>query len=178
MLCNSTVQDPVACPEGHLYCRACVLESLLAQKKLIRQHLEQVDTRQQQEEQDKVRVKQEARERVLRDFERTQSALAGGSSATRPQPAGQSADSAKISTADKEAEDGQSSIAHLAADGLIGKLTNLCLSLLPGRGVKRKFGFDLDAVSKLAEEAEEAAMIKIEKEQAESRKAKLPAFWL
>jgi nitric oxide synthase-interacting protein len=46
------------------------------------------------------------------------------------------------------------------------------------RGTKRKFGFDLDAVSKLAVEAEEAAMAKIEKEQAESRKAKLPAFWL
>lgn len=61
-------------------------------------------------------------------------------------------------------------------------LTVACLSILPcrspGRGTKRKFGFDLDAVSKLAEEAEEAAMVKIEREQAESRKAKLPAFWL
>lgn len=51
-------------------------------------------------------------------------------------------------------------------------------SLRPDRGLKRKFGFDLDAVSKLAEDAEDAAMVKIEKEQAEARKAKLPAFWL
>lgn len=53
-----------------------------------------------------------------------------------------------------------------------------CLGTETARGLKRKFGFDLDAVTKLAEEAEDAAMAKIEKEQAEARKAKLPAFWL
>lgn len=46
------------------------------------------------------------------------------------------------------------------------------------RGTKRKFEFDEDMIEKLAKEAEEAAMRAIEQEQAEARRAKLPAFWL
>lgn len=108
MLCNSTVQDPVACPDGHLYCRACILESLLAQKKLIKQHIEQVDKREQEDEQERIRVKAEARERVLRDFERTQSALAGGAQTARDRPQAGSTASAKDTSADdKDAEDGK-----------------------------------------------------------------------
>ncbi|KAF5363439.1 hypothetical protein D9756_000835 [Leucocoprinus leucothites] len=47
-----------------------------------------------------------------------------------------------------------------------------------GRGTKRKFEFDTSAVERLQREAEEAAMRRIEKEQAESLKSKLPDFWL
>ncbi|KAH6891791.1 hypothetical protein BKA70DRAFT_1162530 [Coprinopsis sp. MPI-PUGE-AT-0042] len=46
------------------------------------------------------------------------------------------------------------------------------------RGLKRKFEFDPNAVEDLAKEAEEAALIQIEKEQAAALKAKLPDFWL
>lgn len=46
------------------------------------------------------------------------------------------------------------------------------------RGTKRKFDFDQDEVDTLARKAEEVALRQIEKEQAESRRAKLPAFWL
>jgi hypothetical protein len=110
-LCNSRVQDPVACPEGHLYCRSCVLESLLSQKKLIKQHLEQVDKRQQEDEDEKARAKQEARERVLKDFERTQSALASGPLRDRPVGQPSSTESAKNESTDKDADDGTFRIA-------------------------------------------------------------------
>jgi len=46
------------------------------------------------------------------------------------------------------------------------------------RGLKRKFDFDQGEVEVLTREAEEAALRQIEKEQVESRRAKLPAFWL
>jgi nitric oxide synthase-interacting protein len=46
------------------------------------------------------------------------------------------------------------------------------------RGTKRKFAFDSSAVENLAEEAEEAALLQIEREQAEALRAKLPDFWL
>ncbi|KAF5313440.1 hypothetical protein D9611_008658 [Ephemerocybe angulata] len=46
------------------------------------------------------------------------------------------------------------------------------------RGLKRKFEFDASNVESLAEEAEEAAVRQMEKEQALSLKHKLPDFWL
>jgi len=46
------------------------------------------------------------------------------------------------------------------------------------RGTKRKFAFDSSAVEDLAQEAEEAALLQIEREQAEALRAKFPDFWL
>jgi nitric oxide synthase-interacting protein len=46
------------------------------------------------------------------------------------------------------------------------------------RGTKRKFAFDSSTVENLAQEAEEAALRQIEREQAEALRAKLPDFWL
>ncbi|KIP10751.1 hypothetical protein PHLGIDRAFT_22037 [Phlebiopsis gigantea 11061_1 CR5-6] len=46
------------------------------------------------------------------------------------------------------------------------------------RGTKRKFEFDSTTVDKLAEEAEQAALEQIEREQAQELKHKLPDFWL
>lgn len=48
----------------------------------------------------------------------------------------------------------------------------------PARGTKRKFEFDSSTVENLAQEAEEAALKQIEREQAEALKHKLPDFWL
>jgi hypothetical protein len=47
-----------------------------------------------------------------------------------------------------------------------------------GRGTKRKFDFDVEAVGRLATAAEDAALAVLAKEHADSRVAKLPAFWL
>jgi hypothetical protein len=46
------------------------------------------------------------------------------------------------------------------------------------RGTKRKFAFDSSVVETLAKEAEESAVIQIEKDQAAALKHKLPDFWL
>jgi nitric oxide synthase-interacting protein len=51
-------------------------------------------------------------------------------------------------------------------------------SLLSGRGTKRKFAFDSTAAEKVAQEAEEAALRQIEREQAAALRSKLPDFWL
>ena len=50
--------------------------------------------------------------------------------------------------------------------------------LLSGRGTKRKFAFDSTAAEKVAQEAEEAALRQIEREQAAALRSKLPDFWL
>ena len=46
------------------------------------------------------------------------------------------------------------------------------------RGKKRKFEFDTTEVERLTHEAEEDALLQLEKEQAEALRAKLPDFWL
>ena len=46
------------------------------------------------------------------------------------------------------------------------------------RGTKRKFVFDSSMMETLAKEAEESALIQIEKDQAAALKHKLPDFWL
>ena len=35
-LCLQTAVDPVTCEEGHIFCRKCIMENLLAQKKAIK----------------------------------------------------------------------------------------------------------------------------------------------
>lgn len=54
----------------------------------------------------------------------------------------------------------------------------LILDEFEARGIKRKFAFDASTVENLAREAEEAALIQIEREQAEALRHKLPDFWL
>jgi nitric oxide synthase-interacting protein len=49
---------------------------------------------------------------------------------------------------------------------------------LSGRGIKRKFAFDSTAAEKVVQEAEEAALRQIEREQAAALRSKLPDFWL
>ena len=47
-----------------------------------------------------------------------------------------------------------------------------------GHGKKRKFEFDTTEVERLTRDAEEDALLRLEKEQAEALRAKLPDFWL
>jgi len=135
-LCLQRARDPVACQDGHLFCKECAYTDLLAQKKDIKRQKERLEALKKEAEQEKARAKEAARERVLADFEKGQLGLTAVSSVT-------------------------TSGAELA-----------------GRGTKRKFAFDSTAAEKLAQEAEEAALRQIEREQAAALRSKLPDFWL
>ncbi|KAF9449878.1 hypothetical protein P691DRAFT_811443 [Macrolepiota fuliginosa MF-IS2] len=138
-LCLNPAREPLACDEGHLFCKECVYTDLLTQKKDIKRQKERLETWKRESEGEKTRAREAARERVLLEFEKSQLGLAA-----RPTDIG-----TKGGTSTEE-----------------------------GRGMKRKFEFDAPAVEQLQREAEEAAMRKIEKEQAEALKNKLPDFWL
>ncbi|KAH9171843.1 hypothetical protein EDB89DRAFT_1968987 [Lactarius sanguifluus] len=135
-LCLQRARDPVACQEGHLFCKECAYTDLLTQKKDIKRQKERLDALKKEAEQEKAKAKEAARERVLSEFEKGQLGLAAVASVT---------------TSGTDA---------------------------PGRGTKRKFAFDSTAAEKLAEEAEEAALRQIEREQAAALRSKLPDFWL
>ncbi|KAF9011727.1 hypothetical protein BDQ17DRAFT_1387344 [Cyathus striatus] len=139
-LCLNRARDPVACHEGHLFCKECVYTDLLTQKKDIKKQKDKLDQLKKEAEEEKARAREAARERVLLEFEKGQLKLA-----SRP----------TIEFNSKTAS-----------------------ALDEPRGTKRKFEFDVSAVENLAQEAEEAALRQIEKEQAEALKHKLPDFWL
>ncbi len=106
---------------------------------------------------EKERARQAARERVILEFEKGQLGLAAVST-TGTTSAGESK------------EDGESLVVSCCHSGP----TTMRL----GRGTKRKFAFDSSKVENLAQEAEEAALQQIEREQAAALRNKLPDFWL
>jgi nitric oxide synthase-interacting protein len=133
-LCLSTVNDPVACSNGHIYCRECAISNLITQKAGIETQRREMERWEHNEALQREEARARARERVVKDFEK---ATGLGSITGR-----------------REAEDHRKE---------------------RGDGV---FAFDQGAVEKMAREAEEKAMVVIEAEQTEARKAKLAAFWL
>ncbi|WVR06248.1 hypothetical protein IAU60_003278 [Kwoniella sp. DSM 27419] len=135
-LCLSRVDDPVACSQGHLYCRLCCISDLVAQKAGIEAKKREMDRWEESERAEREDAKVKARERVVADFEKGMGL--GGPTAKR------------IAIGENK----------------------------PERDASAKFELDSSVVDKVAAEAEEKAMKVIEAEQAESRKAKLAAFWL
>ncbi|KAI9464147.1 hypothetical protein BJY52DRAFT_1251965 [Lactarius psammicola] len=138
-LCLQRARDPVACQEGHLFCKECAYTDLLAQKKDIKRQKERLEALKKEAEQEKAKAKEAARERVLAEFEKGQLGLAA---------------IASVTTSSTDA---------------------------PGNGGVEPSGnspFDSSAAEKMAQEAEEAALRQIEREQAAALRSKLPDFWL
>jgi nitric oxide synthase-interacting protein len=131
----------------------------VVQKKDIKRQKERLEALKKEAEQEKARAKEAARERVLADFEKGQLALAAV-------PA--------VTTSGTEAT---GNVVHITFPFLYDLLSFYNL-LLSGRGIKRKFAFDATAAEKVAQEAEEAALRQIEREQAAALRSKLPDFWL
>lgn len=89
-LCLQRARDPVACQEGHLFCKECAYTDLrefwdrhsavfpccqtrsVAQKKDIRRQKGRLDALKKGAELEKLKAKEAARERVLADFEKGQ----------------------------------------------------------------------------------------------------------
>jgi nitric oxide synthase-interacting protein len=76
-LCLLPARDPVACPQGDLFCRECAISNLIAQRKEIAR-LEREWEKQKLEEDDaKVIEEEEEKDRAVKDFERIQMGFAG-----------------------------------------------------------------------------------------------------
>ena len=122
--------------------------TVISQKAQIKSHQESLTQFAISEEQDRQKAMEEARARVLKDFEKglgLGKAGSGGANAAR-----------KNETLESQAEQDASDSA---------------------RGTKRKFEFDQGAVERLAKEAEDAALATIEKEQVRSA-LPFPSFWV
>ncbi|KAJ4477747.1 hypothetical protein C8J55DRAFT_536456 [Lentinula edodes] len=74
-LCLNRAREPLACNEGHLFCKECVYTDLLTQKKDIKRQKEKLETMRREIEEEKAKAKLAARERVLKEFEKGQLGL-------------------------------------------------------------------------------------------------------
>ncbi|KAG9086966.1 hypothetical protein FS749_003253 [Ceratobasidium sp. UAMH 11750] len=151
-LCLQQAREPVACEQGHIYCKECIYSDLLSQKKEIKRFKTKLEELAREEEAEKARAVQAARDRVLKDFERGQLGLA---SRKEPQTATNGKEKEKEKTNGDQAPRGTKRLASEA------------------------FEFDHAHADELARRAEEAALKQLEIEQREARKSKLPsAYWL
>lgn len=147
-LCLLRARDPRTCSEGHLYCHECILANLLSQKKDIKRQSLLLERMRAESEAEMAAARAAARDRVLREFESTQSSLADASAA------------AATATRDAKPANGD--------DGARAAL----------RGTKRSFQLDEDEIERLTNQATDEALRKTTHEMAEARKAKLPNYWL
>ncbi|KAF9485672.1 hypothetical protein BDN70DRAFT_847580 [Pholiota conissans] len=160
-LCLNRAREPLVCQEGHLFCKECVYTDLLTQKTNIKRQKAKLEALKKEAEEERTRAREAARERVLQDFERGQLGL-GGSSALGSgvgSKAGDIKNSGKESTT-PESDEKTGSKRKQPSDS------------------SSSFKFSSSTVSELQEKAEQAALKKLEEEQAERMKAKLPDFWL
>ncbi|KAF9209484.1 hypothetical protein BGZ49_004075 [Haplosporangium sp. Z 27] len=71
-LCLQTARDPVCCPEGHLSCKECIYENILAQKQEIERQAKLYTLQQQQELQEQSMKEELAQQIILKEFEKSQ----------------------------------------------------------------------------------------------------------
>lgn len=151
-LCLSTAVSPMACREGHLFCKECILTNLLKQKDDIREHQLALKQLAVEQENERERARERARERVVRDFERGYRGDGSGKAGSSSSSIGEGVSAGVKRKASDEGDVVVSGASSLAS--------------LP------------EKARRVAQEAEDKAQAAIEEEQRLSRLKKLPAFWL
>lgn len=71
-LCLESAVDPVACPDGDIFCRECALNNILAQKKDIKRLDKAREHEDREAAESKTRQDEEAQARAVKEFELTQ----------------------------------------------------------------------------------------------------------
>jgi len=71
-LCLQRAREPICCTQGHLYCKECILENILAQKKEILRQQKILEAKAKDEEEEVKRKVELAKEAVIQEFERQQ----------------------------------------------------------------------------------------------------------
>eukprot|EP01119_Soliformovum_irregulare_P021807 TRINITY_DN7332_c0_g2_i1.p1 TRINITY_DN7332_c0_g2~~TRINITY_DN7332_c0_g2_i1.p1 ORF type:complete len:276 (-),score=47.18 TRINITY_DN7332_c0_g2_i1:140-967(-) len=69
-LCIHPVIEPVSCPEGHIFCKECIYQSLLSQKKEIARQMERWEETERKNQIDKERQEVDQKEKEKAEFEK------------------------------------------------------------------------------------------------------------
>ncbi|KAF9938198.1 hypothetical protein BGZ67_000403 [Mortierella alpina] len=148
-LCLQTARDPVCCPEGHISCKECIYENILAQKQEIQRQAEQVAMQQAQEQKEQELKEELAQQVILSEFEKSQMGVLSKTATLR---------------------------GKLSADITIPDLP-LSSTDQPKDSKKRPFELDGAELDRLSKE-ERVKIVKAIEEEAKSKKPVLPSFWV
>ncbi|KAL1918400.1 uncharacterized protein VTP21DRAFT_3060 [Calcarisporiella thermophila] len=160
-LCLQRARDPVCCTEGHLACRECAYENILAQKKAITRQ-QKLAEQQRLEQEEETRKKEEAaKEALIRDLEK-QSRL----------PTGGKRDSVNTTSSFTEND-------NVKEDALKSPNINHADSLIAA-GSKRKFQLSEDQLASNSQKDLEKYLQRIgnKEKESETKGNALPSFWI
>jgi len=74
-LCQHQAKEPLVCPQGHLFCKGCIFESLAQQKDYQKKLLKKWEEQQKEEEQAKTKAETEAKEKAIDQFEKLEKGI-------------------------------------------------------------------------------------------------------
>ncbi|KAG0358638.1 hypothetical protein BC939DRAFT_442097 [Gamsiella multidivaricata] len=150
-LCLQTARDPVCCSEGHISCRECVIENIIAQRQEIDRQAKLSALQQSQEQQEQLMKEELAQQIILNEFQKSQMGVLSKTNFVR----------GKL-TADVPVPNSP------ATSTLDGTTQN---------GKKRTFELDITELER-ASKQERLDVAKAIEEEAKSKKPALPSFWV
>jgi nitric oxide synthase-interacting protein len=74
-LCINLAKDPLVCPKGHLFCKACIYECLMAQKDHKKKQMKKFDEQLQEAKDDKGKVDKEAKLKEIEMFQKFEAGI-------------------------------------------------------------------------------------------------------
>ncbi|KAF9353862.1 hypothetical protein BGX26_008388 [Mortierella sp. AD094] len=151
-LCLQTARDPVCCPEGHLSCKECIYENILAQKQEIERQAKLCALQQEQEQQDQILKEELAQQIILKEFEKSQMGVLSKTKSVRGKLTG------------------------LTGDTPLPESPSTSNEALQGQK-KRPFELDTSELERMSKQ-ERIDVAKAIEEEAKSKKPVLPSFWV
>ncbi|KAF9915062.1 hypothetical protein BX616_006975 [Lobosporangium transversale] len=156
-LCLQTARDPVCCTEGHLSCKECIYENILAQKMEIERQAKLSLLYQSQEAQEQQMREELAQQIILTEFERNQMGVSSSKAKPTVKREKPSADSPTTTTS-------SNTTPRASTDS-------------QQNSKKRRFELDLAELEKMSKQ-ERLDIAKAIEEEAKAKKPALPSFWV
>jgi nitric oxide synthase-interacting protein len=156
-ICLNEAERPVTCDQGHLFCKECVLTSLLDQKRQLAELQRSLSQLEAQFERDRQQARQRAIEEVQKNFERVQSGV-------------------KQSTS--RYDQTESSSRNLGKQRGDENERDVRRSQSPDRSTAQSLAGLSARIAAQTERAIDEAMTQLRHEQALAKRSKLAAYWL
>ncbi|KAF9929047.1 hypothetical protein FBU30_001890 [Linnemannia zychae] len=147
-LCLQTARDPVCCPEGHIACKECIYENILAQKQEIQRQAKLIELQAAQEIKDQETRDQLAQQIIIDEFEKSQMGVLSKTASVRTKSVSEDASPASPATP--------------------GESKN---------NKKRGFELDTEELERMSKQ-ERIDIAKAIEDEAKSKKPALPSFWV